>query len=535
MTHGRARTTGARAPLSRGDNPVVRAVGRLPLKVHPKLLIAFVGTALLLVAVGLIGQRVLGQSNDRVESLGELQKRAIAYSALQSDATHIRLLLAENVGADYYKVTPRTGPEGGTNAVAVDLAVASALARIGPATLAESLGFDPPTADEAILRRIRGKSNLFAGVMAQIVEFDAASAAQEDRLRFRAERLAVTLNQLATQLANATTAETEELIAQNRSAYAHSRNVFVGVAAAAIFLALLLGFVLSWSLIGPIQRIDARLAAIASGDFSEHVDVDNQDELGALGANVNRMNDELLRLYSELEAASRHKSEFLATMSHELRTPLNAIIGFSELLLQQSFGPLNERQIGYLDDVLDSGRHLLLLINDVLDLSKIEAGRMELELVDVSLRDTLESGLAMHAEAATRANIELGLVLRPPEITIRADDRKLRQVVFNLLANAVKFTPPGGRVEVSADLTGGLVDVAVSDTGPGIDPDDRELIFEEFRQAGAVRNGRPHEGTGLGLSVSRGLVELHGGSLWVENGSSSGSTFRFVLPVAGTG
>ena len=246
------------------------------------------------------------------------------------------------------------------------------------------------------------------------------------------------------------------------------------------------------------------------------------------------MNDELRSLYSELEAVSRHKSEFLANTSHELRTPLNAIIGFSELLLQQSFGPLNERQVGYVDDVLDSGRHLLLLINDILDLSKVEAGMMELELADVSLRQALESGLAMHAETATRAGIELGLTLQPDEITIRADERKLRQIVFNLLSNAVKFTPSGGRVDVSAELSGEIVEIAVSDTGPGIDPDDRELIFEEFRQAEGARS-MPHDGTGLGLPLSRGFVELHGGRLWVESAEGSGSTFRFVLPVGQVG
>src|SRR5207237_1477737 len=231
------------------------------------------------------------------------------------------------------------------------------------------------------------------------------------------------------------------------SAYASSRNLFIGVGAASVVLALLLGFVLSWSVIGPLQRTDERLAEIASGDFSRHVDVPNRDELGALAANLNRMNDELGRLYQELEAVSRHKSEFLANMSHELRTPLNAIIGFSEVLQQQMFGELNEQQLGYVDDVLDAGRHLLSLINDILDLAKVEAGRMELDLAEVSLPETLRSGLTMHAERATRAGVTLGLSVEPDEIVVRADDRKLRQVVFNLLSNAVKFTPPGGRID----------------------------------------------------------------------------------------
>src|SRR5262249_8451478 len=159
-----------------------------------------------------------------------------------------------------------------------------------------------------------------------------------------------------------------ELIAQSASSYSSSRSLFIGVAAGAMVLALLLGFVLSWSLIGPIQRIDSRLAAIASGDFSRHVDVDNRDELGALAVNVTRMHDELNRLYRELEAASLPKSEFLANMSHELRTPLNAIIGFSQVLRERMFGEVNEKQEEYLDDILSSGNHLLSLINDVLDL-----------------------------------------------------------------------------------------------------------------------------------------------------------------------
>ena len=175
-------------------------------------------------------------------------------------------------------------------------------------------------------------------------------------MRTGAERLAVDLNQLATELANATAARTDAVIAQNASAYTSSRNLFIGVAAGAIVLALLLGFVLSWSLIGPIQRIDSRLAAIASGDFSGHVDVANRDELGALAVNVNRMNDELQRLYRELETASKHKSEFLANMSHELRTPLNAIIGFSQVLRDGIFGEVNAKQEEYLDDILTSAQ-----------------------------------------------------------------------------------------------------------------------------------------------------------------------------------
>ena len=350
----------------------------------------------------------------------------------------------------------------------------------------------------------------------------------EDPLRYKAEQLAIDLNQLATVLANATTAKTDDLITQNASAYASSRNLFIGVAAVAIVLALLLGFVLSWSLIGPIQRIDARLAATASGDFSGHVDVPNRDELGALAANVNRMNDELQRLYRELETASRHKSEFLANMSHELRTPLNSIIGFSQVLRERMFGELNAKQEEYLDDIISSGHHLLALINDVLDLSKVEAGQVELEISRFSLLEALERGVVMVRERAVQNGVGLTLDADPHVDLVEGDERRIHQVIFNVLSNAVKFTPAGGSVTVSSARLNGEVRVSVADTGPGIAHDDQARIFEEFQQTDL--GAKEREGTGLGLALSRMLVELHGGRIWVESEPGNGSTFTFALP-----
>src|SRR5581483_9964197 len=200
----------------------------------------------------------------------------------------------------------------------------------------------------------------------------------------------------------------------------------------------------------------------------------------------------------------------------------------------QDVGELNERQRGYLDDVLGAGRHLLSLINVILDLAKIEAGRMELDRSELSLRGVLESGLAFHAGQATRGAIALGLRVEPDDIRVSADERRLRQVVFNLLSNAVKFTPEGGRVDVSARVLDGAVEVAVADTGPGIDPGEQELIFEEFRQA-RTSSGPHRDGTGLGLPLARRLVELHGGRLWVESVPGRGSCFRFTVPEATVG
>jgi signal transduction histidine kinase len=216
-------------------------------------------------------------------------------------------------------------------------------------------------------------------------------------------------------------------------------------------------------------------------------------------------------------------------MSHELRTPLNAIIGFSEVLVERMFGELNEKQEEYLRDVLTSGQHLLSLINDILDLSKVEAGRMELEIGEFSLREALENGLTMVRERAGNHGVTLSLELEPGLDVIRADERKVKQVVFNLLSNAVKFTPDGGGIDLSARRYGDETLIAVRDTGIGISPEDQKRLFEEFRQVGEV--SRQVEGTGLGLALSKRFVELHGGRIVIESEVGVGSTFTVRLPV----
>ena len=236
----------------------------------------------------------------------------------------------------------------------------------------------------------------------------------------------------------------------------------------------------------------------------------------------------LQRRERELEVASRHKSEFLASMSHELRTPLNAVIGFSDVLLERMFGELGERQEEYVRDIRDSGRHLLELINEILDLSKVEAGRMELDVAPVSLPDLMAHGMAMVRERATRHRIALSLDIAPEVGTVWADELKLKQVVLNLLSNAVKFTPDGGSVAVAAGVEDDEALVEVRDTGVGIAEADQERIFEAFQRGG--RDARS-EGTGLGLTLSRRIVELHGGRLWMTSRLGEGSTFGFAIPV----
>ena len=231
----------------------------------------------------------------------------------------------------------------------------------------------------------------------------------------------------------------------------------------------------------------------------------------------------------QLETASQHKSEFLANMSHELRTPLNAVIGFSEVLSERMFGEINDKQAEYVGDILDSGRHLLSLINDILDLSKIEAGRMELEPTEFAMPSVIENALTLVKERAHRRGIVLVRTVDERLGMIRADERKVKQVLLNLLSNALKFTPEGGQIDVRARVHDGETEISVTDTGVGIALEDQPAVFEEFRQVGMA--SKKVEGTGLGLAISRKFIELHGGKIWVESQVGKGSTFAFTLPL----
>ena len=502
------------------DNRLARAVAGAPATVRTKLLVAFLVIAALLVLVGVLGLRFLGQANGRVGRLGTLQLRSSAYQTLQTQANELRQLLALRAGGDPGAATltgAKSSLPGGHAWVLVDKTIAFSLSQLGPLTSEATYGFVPPPADERLLERIRLDHRRFDRALTEVSTRDAAGVTGYKARPFLTAAINADndLFAVTSDLAERTSTQTAALIAANRSAYISSRDLFVGVGGISVALALGLGLILSWSLISPIQRTEARLAEIAAGDFSGRLDVPNRDELGSLGANVNRMNDELRRLYGELETASRHKSEFLANMSHELRTPLNAIIGFSQVLRERLFGEVNDKQEEYLGDILSSGQHLLSLINDVLDLSKVEAGQVELEVATFSLREALARGVVMVRERATQDGVRLSLELAPDIDLVDGDERRLRQVVFNLLSNAVKFTPAGGSIAVASAHVDGEVQVSVADTGPGIAPEDQERIFEEFQQTDVGVAQR--EGTGLGLALSKRLVELHGGRIWVES------------------
>ena len=256
----------------------------------------------------------------------------------------------------------------------------------------------------------------------------------------------------------------------------------------------------------------------------------SQSALALLNAQLYR---ELKEQSAALALASRHKSEFLASMSHELRTPLNAVLGFSEVLLERLFGEINERQEEYLRDIHGSGRHLLELLNEILDLSKVEAGRMDLEPSTFPLLPLLEGCAAMLRERAAVHAITVDVAVDEAVDVLHSDELRVKQVVLNLMSNAVKFTGDGGSVRVRARRLPGEVEITVSDTGVGIPEQDRERIFESFQQGG--RGSSHEEGTGLGLTLSRRLVELLGGRLWLRSEVGVGSTFGVVLPDSGPG
>jgi signal transduction histidine kinase/HAMP domain-containing protein len=242
-----------------------------------------------------------------------------------------------------------------------------------------------------------------------------------------------------------------------------------------------------------------------------------------------RLFNEIQEKSHQLEIANRHKSEFLANMSHELRTPLNVIIGFSEVLQERMFGEMNEKQLEYVNDIHASGKHLLSLINDILDLSKVEAGRMELDLTRFHVPSAISNALTLMRERAGRHFVALQSSVDEQVGEITADERKFKQILLNLLSNAVKFSPEGGKIDVRARRLDGSVEIAVSDAGVGIAAADHEAVFEEFRQLGRDYSTRA-EGTGLGLALTRKFVELHGGRIRLESEPGKGSTFTFTLP-----
>jgi signal transduction histidine kinase len=311
-----------------------------------------------------------------------------------------------------------------------------------------------------------------------------------------------------------------------------------------MFFAFLLSWQLAKRLTEPVRTLERAALGLRLGDLSTRIVVNRNDELGTLATEFNKMADQLQSYTTgleqkvsektaQLELANRHKSEFLTNMSHELRTPLNAVIGFSDVLKEQYFGELNAKQQEYVKDINESGQHLLSLINDILDLSKIEAGHMDLDLSEFSLPMALDNAMVLVRERAHRQQLQLRADVAPDVSVVTADERKFKQILINLLTNAVKFSYPGGWVEVvvrrEININANEVVITVKDSGLGIAREDQAAIFEEFHQLKSTGSAKL-EGTGLGLSLAKRLVELHGGAIWVESEIGKGAAFSFTLP-----
>jgi len=317
----------------------------------------------------------------------------------------------------------------------------------------------------------------------------------------------------------------------------------IWVMGAGLLAAIAASYFLARRLVRPILELRGGAEKIAGGDLATRIRISSGDEVEGLAREFNRMADQLqdyttglerkvAEKTAELEMANRHKSEFLANMSHELRTPLNAIIGFSEVLKERMFGELNPKQLEYVRDIFGSGQHLLSLINDILDLTKVESGHMELDAREFSVRAAIHNCCTLIRERALRKRLRLESHVFEDVGNWRADERKFKQVVLNLLSNAVKFTPAAGEVRIVVRVEGDTLVVAVSDSGVGVAPEDHERIFHSFQQAASDEEVR-REGSGLGLALSRRLVERHGGTLVVASTPGRGATFVARFPKLG--
>ncbi|MEA2984060.1 MAG: hypothetical protein QOD94_314 [Alphaproteobacteria bacterium] len=677
---------------------LVNLVARAPGRVQTKLLIAFLAIAVLLIIVGAVAIRALSGVNDQTQQLIRLQREIAAYRQVQHDTT-----------SQLYGIsTALLFPD--------DPMLDSALRQLN------QFGYDLDrlefvAKDEAeLIGQVREEYDKLIGSVTRVADLVRTGRMAEARDVQTAESVpqADRLQRLTNQLVNIAEADMVAAIEATEHAYRVSQTIVIGFSFGSILLALGLGYVISWSLVGPVKEIETRLRGIAAGDFSRVVSVPNRDELGTLASNLNRTSEQLGHLYEEvqartrelahsvqelrtlgevsqavnstldletvlstivskavqlsgtdagaiyvysktkqifrlratfgmsadlitkvenqsirigetpigkaaaerapvqiadlsdepahplqdvileagfravlivpllgpndvigglvvrrtnpgvfpgatvdllqtfgaqsvvaiqnarlfseieekgrqLEIASKHKSQFLANMSHELRTPLNAILGYTELILDGIYGEPAERMRSVLERVQANGRHLLGLINDVLDLSKIEAGQLTLSVADYSLSEIVHNVFTAVEPLASEKQLALKVDLAPGLPIGRGDERRLTQVLLNLVGNAIKFTD-AGEVAIRASSLNGSFEVAVRDTGPGVSLEDQQKIFGEFQQADSSST-RKKGGTGLGLSISKRIIEMHGGRIWVESEPSRGSTFAFALPI----
>ena len=499
--------------MMRLEYPLVSLVSRAPARVHTKLLLAFLAIVVLQIALGAVGLQVLSGVNQRTEELINSERKIAAYRQVQHDT----ISQLYSVSSAFLLLDGR--------------AVDNALRQLN------QFGYDLErlqfvAQDEVeLLGKVHHDYDQFIEVVTRVVGLireGKVAEAREAQLK-EARPLANRLERLTNELVNKAESDVVAGIEATGQAYASSRAMVIGFVFGSIALALILGRTISWSLIGPITEIDARLSRIAAGDFTQRVSVTNRDELGALAANVNLTCERLGELYQQLELASQHKSAFLANMSHELRTPLNAVIGYSEMLHEMAEDEGQEQFLPDLEKIRDAGRHLLQLINDILDLSKIEAGKMDLYLEEVDIAALVEEVCAIVRPLVAAGGNRFEIVEPTTRATLYTDRTKLKQSLLNLLSNASKFTHEG-RIDLEMCVTEGEMSFAVADSGIGMTEEQLRRLFQAFSQADASTTRR-YGGTGLGLAITKHFCELLGGRIDVASTPGRGSTFTITLPV----
>ncbi len=513
-----------RTPLGR----LVDWVAAIHASVHTKLLVAFLLVTLLFILMAGVSLRTLAATTDQSRLMHEAHER-VEWSqqidhalARQMHQTALALLLRdERTVASILRENNRFN---------------NTLAKLEQVASPE---------ERELIQQIRARQDEAMTAVA-----DIANAIRDGRLD---EAQATLLGredpiyrQIETLVGRLVAAENDRMIGLRANVEGANRSSLIltaSFAVASVALALLCGFVISWSFIVPVREAHRFLAQVTAGDLGATIAVPNRDEFGGLAMRMNQMSRELRRLVDEqqqasaelrrlnerLQQVSRAKSEFLANMSHELRTPMNAILGFTEMLLDGLYGAVSPELEEPLRDIQTNGRHLLRLINDVLDLSKIEAGRMELALGEYAPGEIIDAVRASLRSLAADKGLEF-VVRAPRELPIAvADSKRITQCLMNLAGNALKFTREG-RVEIAVEMGAEGLVYSVTDTGIGIPKEELENVFAEFRQVDATIT-REFGGTGLGLSITKRFVEMHGGRIWVDSELGRGSTFSFSIPV----
>jgi signal transduction histidine kinase len=513
-----------RSPLGR----LVHWVAAIKASVHAKLLAGYLLVALLVIGIGALSLQTIAKMSSQGQLLDEAHERVhwsqdIQHAlAMQMNFTAMALLLRSEATVE--------------NILRENNRFNNTLARLEKAAQPEEV---------ELIQRIRAAQGEALTTVADIANL-IRDGKVEDAMRLQQNKqypLYRRIEEFVTQLVERERSKMDQLRA---SVAAANRNtlILMAVSAATLMLvALLLGFIISWSFILPVQKAHGFLSEVAKGNFAATINVPNRDEFGALAAHMNHMSHELHRLYEsqheasqelqrlneQLQQASKAKSNFLANMSHELRTPMNAILGFVEMMLDEIYGEVPPHLREPLTDVQTNGKHLLRLINDVLDLSKIEAGRMELVLAEYSVQDVVETVRTSLQSLALEKGLDFVAAVEDDIPLALGDGKRIAQCLMNLVGNALKFSKHG-RVAVWVEQQGENLLYRVSDDGIGIPKEELENIFGEFQQVDTAIT-REFSGTGLGLNITKKFVEMHGGRIWVESELGKGSTFFFAIPL----